>query len=273
MSRQKSYSIKLSKQEEQRIKLLRKRSSSPNRQKRCTIILNANEAEGAKSYKQIATMSGVSETTVISTIKAYVSQGIDAALTPKRNENSDVARKKATGDIEARIIAKACSPAPEGYARWTLTMLTEEMAVFLEDRLSRATIGRILQKNELKPHLNDYWCIPPEEDAEFVAAMEDILDVHQLPYDPKHPVWCMDEEPYQLLDESRNPLPMRPGDIRKVDSEYVRNGTVSIFCCFFCIKCGWVGALTPTLGMARIVSPGLFAWGWGRAPTPRQSVN
>ena len=230
MSRQKSYSIKLSKQEEQRIKLLRKRSSSPNRQKRCTIILNANEAEGAKSYKQIATMSGVSETTVISTIKAYVSQGIDAALTPKRNENSDVARKKATGDIEARIIAKACSPAPEGYARWTLTMLTEEMAVILEDRLSRATIGRILQKNELKPHLNDYWCIPPEEDAEFVAAMEDILDVYQLPYDPKHPVWCMDEKPYQLLDESRNPLPMRPGDIRKVDSEYVRNGTVSIFC-------------------------------------------
>ena len=46
------------------------------------IILNANEAEGAKSYKQIATMSGVSETTVISTIKAYVSHGIDAALTP-----------------------------------------------------------------------------------------------------------------------------------------------------------------------------------------------
>ena len=42
---------------------------------------------------------------------------------------------------------------------------------------------------------------------------------------------------------------------------------------FFCIKCGWVGALTPTLGMARVVSPGLFAWGWGRAPTPRQSVN
>ena len=50
------------------------------------------------------------------------------------------------------------------------------------------------------------------------------------------------------------------------------NGITKTFS-FFCIKCGWVGALTPTLGMARIVSPGLFAWGWGRAPTPRQSVN
>ena len=60
--------------------------------------------------------------------------------------------------------------------------------------------------------------------------MEDILDVYQLPHDPKRPVWCMDEKPYQLLDESRKPLPMRPGDIRKIDSEYVRNGTVSVFC-------------------------------------------
>ena len=109
-------------------------------------------------------------------------------------------------------------------------MLTEEMTVILEERISRATIGRILQKNEVKPHLNDYWCIPPNEDAEFVAAMEDVLDVYQLPYDPVRPVWCMDEKPYQLLDESRKPLPMRPGDVRKIDSEYVRNGTVSVFC-------------------------------------------
>jgi hypothetical protein len=85
-------------------------------------------------------------------------------------------------------------------------------------------------KNDLRPHLNDYWCIPPEEDAEFVANMEDILDVYQKPYDPKYPLWCMDEKPYQILGEAREPLPMRPGDLAKVDSEYVRNGTVSIFC-------------------------------------------
>ena len=59
--------------------------------------------------------------------------------------------------------------------------------------------------------------------------MEDVLDVYELPYDPMRPVVCMDEKPYQLLGEAREPLPMRPGDDQKVDSEYVRNGTCSIF--------------------------------------------
>ena len=59
--------------------------------------------------------------------------------------------------------------------------------------------------------------------------MEDVLDVYELPYDPKHPVVCMDEKPYQLLGESREPLPMRKGSDQKIDSEYVREGTCSIF--------------------------------------------
>ena len=59
--------------------------------------------------------------------------------------------------------------------------------------------------------------------------MEDVLDIYERPYDALHPVVCMDEKPYQLLGEAREPLPMRPGSNRKVDSEYVRNGTCSIF--------------------------------------------
>lgn len=59
--------------------------------------------------------------------------------------------------------------------------------------------------------------------------MEDILDVYELPYNPNRPVVCMDEKPYQLLGEARDSWAMRPGDNKKVDSEYVRNGTVSIF--------------------------------------------
>jgi len=59
--------------------------------------------------------------------------------------------------------------------------------------------------------------------------MEDILDLYELPYNPLLPVICMDEKPYQLLGESREPLPMRPGDVTKTDSEYVRKGTCSIF--------------------------------------------
>lgn len=59
--------------------------------------------------------------------------------------------------------------------------------------------------------------------------MEDILDVYEMPYNPARPVVCMDEKPYQLLGEVRESWAMRPGDNKKVDSEYIRNGTCSIF--------------------------------------------
>lgn len=59
--------------------------------------------------------------------------------------------------------------------------------------------------------------------------MEDVLDVYKRPYDPDIPVVCMDEKLYQLLWESREPLPMRPDDDQKIDSEYIRNDTCSIF--------------------------------------------
>ena len=59
--------------------------------------------------------------------------------------------------------------------------------------------------------------------------MEDVLDVYERPYDAQRPVVCMDEKPYQLLGEAREPLPIRPGNTQKTDSEYVRNGTCSIF--------------------------------------------
>ncbi len=59
--------------------------------------------------------------------------------------------------------------------------------------------------------------------------MEDVLDVYEMPYNPSIPVVCMDEKPYQLLGEARKSWAMRPGDNKKVDSEYVREGTCSIF--------------------------------------------
>ena len=59
--------------------------------------------------------------------------------------------------------------------------------------------------------------------------MEDVLDIYEMTYNPALPVVCMDEKPYQLLGEIREPLPMRPGDTQKTDFEYIRNGTCSIF--------------------------------------------
>ena len=59
--------------------------------------------------------------------------------------------------------------------------------------------------------------------------MEDVLEVYALPYDEEIPMICMDERPFQLLDEKLKPIPMKPGSPRKEDYEYVRNGVCSIF--------------------------------------------
>lgn len=74
-----------------------------------------------------------------------------------------------------------------------------------------------------------YWVIPPEQDAEFVAAMEEVLDVYAQPYDSTHPVICMDEQPVQLIKEARIPLPATQTQPARVDYQYERAGTASIF--------------------------------------------
>jgi hypothetical protein len=73
------------------------------------------------------------------------------------------------------------------------------------------------------------WCIPPHQDAEFVAKMEDILDVYSLPYDKSCPVICLDEKPYQLLGERKEPIAMKADHPQRIDNEYERMGTCSIF--------------------------------------------
>ena len=62
--------------------------------------------------------------------------------------------------------------------------------------------------------------------------MEEVLDIYKQPYDPKYPVICMDESSKQLIKEIRRPLPMKPGDVEKFDTEYERNGTANIFMAF-----------------------------------------
>jgi hypothetical protein len=75
----------------------------------------------------------------------------------------------------------------------------------------------------------EYWVIPPDCDAEFVAAMEQVLQTYEKPYDPKRPVLCMDEQPVQLLKETRIPIAATKDHAKRVDYEYERNGTASIF--------------------------------------------
>jgi hypothetical protein len=77
----------------------------------------------------------------------------------------------------------------------------------------------------LKPWQKKMWCIPPDQNGQFVARMEQVLDVYSRPYDPLRPLVCMDEQPVQLTSESRTPIPASPGQPAKVDYEYVRKGS------------------------------------------------
>lgn len=103
-----------------------------------------------------------------------------------------------------------------------------EIKIVLDTPVSREAIRRALKK-QTSTSQKRLLVHPQKDDAEFIACMEDVLDVYELPYNPERPVVCMDEKPYQLLGDARKPLPMRPGDNQKTDSEYVRNGTCSIF--------------------------------------------
>ncbi len=72
------------------------------------------------------------------------------------------------------------------------------------------------------------WCIP-QVDADYVARMEDVLDLYAEASDPQRPVVCFDESPIQLIGEVRRPIPAKPGQIERYDCEYRRNGTANLF--------------------------------------------
>lgn len=83
-----------------------------------------------------------------------------------------------------------------------------------------------------------YWVIPPEANSEFVACMENVLETYAQPYDERFPVLCMDEQPVQLLKETRVPIAATKSHARRVDYEYERAGTACVFM-FTEPLCGW----------------------------------
>ncbi len=80
--------------------------------------------------------------------------------------------------------------------------------------------------------------IPPDANAAFVAAMEDILEVYQRPYDRQRPLVCLDESSKQLIAETRVPIAAKPGQPGRHDYEYRRNGTANLFMMFAPLE-GW----------------------------------
>jgi transposase len=191
--------------------------------KRAQILLSADIG---MSDAVIAAGVCVGESTVYRTKRRFVEGNLALALSEEPRPGS---ARKLSGKEEALLIATACSNPPEGRARWTLELLAGEMVKRTEHTgLSRETVRRRLKENQLKPWQQDMWCIP-QVDGTYVARMEDVLDLYAEKLDPKRPVVCFDESPTQLIGEVRQPIPAAPGQARRYDYEYRRNGTMNLF--------------------------------------------
>jgi transposase len=218
------YRVELTQYERDELGGLLSRGKHPVRVlKRAQILLAADHGV---SDDEIAASIRVGGSTVYRTKRNFVEGNLERALS---EEPRPGAERKLTGKEEALLVATACSNPPAGRARWTLDLLADEMVKLTEhESLSRETVRRRLAENDLKPWQKKMWCIP-QVDGEYVARMEDVLDLYAEEPDLQRPVVCFDESPIQLIGEVRQPIPPEPGQIERYDCEYRRNGTANLF--------------------------------------------
>ena len=227
------YKVELNESERTHLKEIASRGETSARKvKRALVLLKADEG---LIDRDIASGLLISTSTVGRVRTRFVKEGLDSALNERTRPGQ---KRKLDGRQEAHLIAVACSDAPEGHTDWTLQLLADKaVAMGFAESISLETVRQILKKNELKPWKKKEWCIP-EVSGEFVARMEDVLDLYHQDYDPDHPVVCFDETSKQLVADKRPSIGARPGRVERYDYEYKRNGTRNLF--MFCEpKAGW----------------------------------
>jgi len=154
--------------------------------KRAQILLAADA--GSKD-EEIARAVSVGGSTVYRIKRRFVEGNLERALSEEARPGAE---RKLTGKQEALLVATACASPPEGYARWTLELLADAIVKLTDhESLSTETVRRRLAENDLKPWRKDMWCIP-RVDGEYVARMEDVLDLYAEAPDPERPVVCFD---------------------------------------------------------------------------------
>jgi len=185
--------------------------------KRAQILL---AADAGGSDEEIARTLGVGGSTVYRTKRRFVEGNLGRALS---EEPRPGAERKLSAKEEALLVATACASPPVGRARWTLELLADAMVRLSDHKsLSYETVRRRLAENGLKPWRKEMWCIP-KVDGEYVAHMEDVLDLYAEPPDPTRPLVCFDETSVQLIGEVREPIAAKPGQLERYDYEYRRN--------------------------------------------------
>src|SRR5918994_1868383 len=204
------YRVELSEAERSELgSLLRGGQHAARKLKRAQILLAADAGVPDETIAQSIAVGG---STLYPTKRRFVEGNLDGAL---NEDPRPGAARKLSGPEEALLGATACAKPPAGRARWTLGLLAGEMVRLTKhESLSRETVRRRLAANALKPWQQKMWCVP-KIDGEYVARMEDVLDLYAEPPDPQHPVVCFDESPVQLIGETRQPLPAAPGQVER----------------------------------------------------------
>lgn len=191
--------------------------------KRAQILL---ATDAGSTDEMIALNVAVGTATVYRTKRQFVEESLERALGEAPRPG---ARRKLDPGDESLLIALACSDPPSGRARWTMELLAGELVrLTVHDTLSGETVRRRLSEVAFKPWQQKMWCIP-KVNAEYVARMENVLDLYAEAPDPRRPVVCFDETPRQLIGEKRVPIRREPGKPDRVDYEYIRNGTANVF--------------------------------------------
>ena len=228
------YPVNLSQNDIVRLEAIQSANPSKTVLERCGVLRGLNNCEPGKlNFTQVASAHCKGKNFSSSVAKRYSEGGVEAIATIGRSPNSNTARLKMGAREEAHLTAIACSPPPSPYTRWTVQLCTAELnkrlaAMGMESDFSGSTVWRALSRNELHPHLSEYWCIP-EVSAEFIMRMEKVLHIYSLPYDKDYPVVCLDEAALQLLRDYKNRLEVAPGFAEKIDADYIREGTKNIF--------------------------------------------
>ncbi len=134
------------------------------------------------------------------------------------------------GKQEAHLIVICCSDPPQGRARWTIKLLKKELVSRkIVISIAKETVRTKLNQIELQPWETERFCIPEEDLPRFIAQREDVVDVYSEPPDPNAPLVCMDEASVELIGDLYPSIPAKPGQLRKEDDHYERNGVEEIF--------------------------------------------
>lgn len=218
------YTVELGNEEREVLRELCRSGNPRARKVKRALILLA--AERGDTHEQIAEALNVGTSTVFRTKRDFVERGLLEALSERPRPG---AKRKLSEHEELLLVATACSKPPSGWARWTISLLADRMVQLTpHEHIGDETIRRRLHDKQLKPWQHKMWCIP-RVDGEFVARMEDVVELYTQPASPSYPVVCFDESPVQLVGETRTPHPAAPGILERIDYEYRRNGTCNLF--------------------------------------------